>query len=245
MLTHMLTKCLIEKFLKISAFIVAAAFFVVGVFAKGVDAEAAYPEKAARKASPGSKTYFVNPQSGDDKRGNGTKLRPWKTFGPLNRIDLRAGDTVEIVAPGELPATLALTGTGSAKAPITVRFAPGKYDWKPEKLLRRKLHISNTNDAPNEPKAIAIELKGVENIVIEGKDAEFFCRGKMIQLHLEKAKNVKLKNFAFDYRRPTVSEYTVDKVGENYALLAIHPDSNALVLLQWPSWDAQLVCRKI
>ena len=212
-------------FRKFFLFLVSSIIFSAGVLAQDFDISAAYPAKEARKSSPGGKSYFINPKTGDDKRGNGTKLRPWKTFFPLNKINLRAGDSVEILAPGELTASLALTGTGTAKSPITVKFAPGRYDWIPEKMLRRKLYISNTNDVPYGMKAIAIETLGAENLIIEGKDAIFFCRGKMVQIHINESKNIKLKNFAFDYHRPTVSEYTVDKIGDGFALLTVHPDS--------------------
>lgn len=170
-----------------------------------------------------AKTYFIDPQRGDDG-ASGAKDAPWKTFVPLNKRTLGAGDRVT-VSPGELTASLAPQVRGTAKEPVVIKFRPGRYDWQREGLVKRKLAISNTNDCPDEEKAIAMELVGAKHLRIEGAGAQFFCRGKMIEVHLEEAKHVVLKGFAFDYERPTVSEYTATEVGDKYALIRIHKDS--------------------
>lgn len=172
-----------------------------------------------------SRTYCISPADGNDE-GDGSKTSPWKTFAPLNKLVLSPGDRVEILSPGALTETLAPQGGGSATQPITISFAPGRYDWFPERLLTRKLAISNTNDVPQGDKAIAMEMNGVQHLRVEGKDAQFFARGKMVNVHLDHARNVTFSGMSFDYHRPTVSEYTVEEVGDNHAILSIHKDSS-------------------
>ena len=174
--------------------------------------------------SPGNTLYCIDPVRGNDA-AKGTREAPWKSFQPLDRLRLAAGDRVEVLRPGSLTATLNPKGGGTRKNPVVIRFAPGRYDWLPDGLLRRKLMISNVNDDPEGEKAIAMELCQVRHMHIEGPRAVFFCRGKMMQVHLEKAVNVRLAGFAFDYARPTVSEYAVEKVGSGEAVLKVHPDS--------------------
>jgi hypothetical protein len=168
--------------------------------------------------------YYINPVSGDDS-ADGGRRGPWRGFAPLNKITLEPGDRVEIVEAGELHDTLAPAGAGTAQDPVVIRFAPGRYDWFPKKLLTRKLAISNTNEDPDGDKAVAMELRQVAWFRIEGEGAIFYCRGKMMQIHIERSKDVLLTGFAFDYQRPTVSEYTVESLGSKDAVLAMHPDS--------------------
>ncbi|MDR2462876.1 MAG: hypothetical protein LBD30_03750, partial [Verrucomicrobiales bacterium] len=175
-----------------------------------------------------SAVYYIDPAEGDDSN-SGVRGSPWRGFAPLEKITLSAGDRVEIARAGELRDTLALTGTGSAQMPVVVRFAPGRYDWFPEKLLARKLAISNANDDPNGEKAIAMELKNLAWVRIEGEGAVFFCRGKMMQVHLENARDIVLSGFGFDYQRPTVSECKVESLSASDAVLAVHSDSTYVV----------------
>ena len=41
----------------------------------------------------------------------------------------------------------------------SVRFAPGRYDFFPADAIKLKLHISNSNDDPYTPKAVAMLFK--------------------------------------------------------------------------------------
>lgn len=168
-------------------------------------------------------TLYVDPVNGNDA-ADGSKESPWKSFAPLNSRPLQGGDEV-VVSPGELTASLAPQGNGTAEKPVVVTFLPGRYDWQPNGLVHRKLAISNTNDRPDALKAIAMELAGVQHYRIEGKGAEFFCRGKMIEIHLECCEDIAFNGFSYDYVRPTVSEYRAAEVTDEYAELEIHPDS--------------------
>ena len=178
-----------------------------------------------RTPSPGNKTYVISPNKGNDE-SSGTAQSPWKTFAPLNKLILAPGDRVEITSAGNLTESLSLSGGGTDKKPVIVKFAPGKYDWMPDKLLRRKLQISNTNDASTEDKAIAMDMENVKNLRIEGTGALFLCRGKMMTVHLKNSRNVVLSGIGFDYKRPTLSEYTAEEVHDKNAIISIHKDSD-------------------
>ena len=105
-----------------------------------------YLSKEHRVMSPGSTTYYIDPADGKDTHSGLKKEKAWRTFGHINRLTLAAGDQVKIIAPGAFDQTLMITGSGNKKAPIEIHFAPGRYDFFPSNALRRKYHISNTND---------------------------------------------------------------------------------------------------
>lgn len=167
--------------------------------------------------------WCIDPVRGDDAAA-GTEAAPWKSFEPLNRRTLHAGDRV-VVYPGVLTASLAPKIEGSPAAPVRIEFRKGVYQWMPAGLVHRKLAISNTNDRPEEEKAIAMHWVGAEHLRVSGEGALFFCRGKMVQIHMEQCRDIRFSGFAFDYARPTVSECKAVEVAADHALLAVHPDS--------------------
>lgn len=170
-----------------------------------------------------AQVWSIDPMKGDDAAA-GTEQAPWKSFEPLNKLTLRAGDRV-IVHPGTLTASLAPKVEGSAENPVRIEFRKGVYQWQREGLVMKKLAISNTNDRPDEDKAIAMDWMEAEHLRVSGKGALFICRGKMVQIHLERCRDIRFSGFAFDYARPTVSEYKAVEVTPDYAVLEIHPDS--------------------
>lgn len=169
-------------------------------------------------------TYYIHPEKGNDA-SPGVKDKPWKSFAPMNKKQLSPGDRVEIVAAGTLTESLKPSGQGSAQEPIVIHFAPGRYDWQREGLVTHKLSISNTNDDTKGDKAVAMDISGVSHLRIEGKGADFFCRGKMIQVFMDKSRDIVISDIAFDYHRPTMSEFTVVSLADNHAIIRIHPDS--------------------
>jgi hypothetical protein len=193
---------------------------------KTVLAEEAYPAKEMRAASPGKTTYYVNPVSGSDSNSGLRKNKPWKSFTHLNRLNLAAGDRVEILAPGSFDQTLMITGSGTKEAPITIRYAPGRYDIFPENILRRQYHISNTNDDAHGQKALGILFDGAKHVRVTGPGARLVFRAKMIMVCVDGSEDIGISDLSFDYHRPTVSELrVVDKVGDDEVIVEIHKDS--------------------
>ena len=182
------------------------------------------PAAADRPTSPGGITYHIDPTSGDDANSGRTKDRPWKTFHPVNRLTLAPGDHIE-VHPGRFDHSLSLTGSGTAGKPVTVHFTPGRYDFDPLHAHREAYQISNTNADPDGLKAVGLHLKQAKHLRISGPGAVIHARGKMIHVCIDACEDITLDGLAFDYHRPTVSEFTVTATGDDFAELVVHKDS--------------------
>jgi hypothetical protein len=177
------------------------------------------------KISPGHTTYFINPATGDDENSGLKENRAWRTFSHINQLELAPGDRVEITSPGSFDQTFILRGEGTAGEPVEVQFAAGRYDFFTGNITRKKYNISNTNAQPDSLKAIGILLEGAKHFNISGAGAEIICRGKMIEVCIDSCENISVSGLHFDYHRPTVSEFQVVAVGEDYVDLQIHKDS--------------------
>ena len=184
-----------------------------------------YPARENRIISHGNTTYFIDPINGSDDNSGLKKESAWRTFVNLNRLFLSAGDRVEILAPASFEHTLFLMGEGASSSPVNIRFSPGKYYFSPAKTFKQKYHISNTNDAPQEEKALGILLQKAKYFNIEGPQAEIIYRGKMMELCLDGCENIKISGLSFDYLHPTVSEFKVAAAADDYADLQVHKDS--------------------
>ena len=112
----------------------------------------------------------------------------------------------------------------------------GRYDMFPRHAYREAYQISNTNADPEGQKAVALLFRDAEHVRVSGKGAVFMHRGKMMEVCIDQSREVQIEGLAFDYHRPTVSEYRVEKVGEGFADLVIHKDSKFEVrdgVLHW------------
>ncbi len=188
------------------------------------EADSNDPPAIDRTASPGGLTYHIDPVHGDDAHSGRAKDHAWKTFHPLNRLALASGDRVE-VNPGRFDHSLSVSGNGTAEKPIEVCFAPGRYDFDPIHARREAYHISNTNADPTGLKAVGLHLKDARHVRVTGPGAVLYARGKMMHVCIDACENITLEGLAFDYQRPTVSEFTVMAVGDDSVDLAVHKDS--------------------
>ena len=192
-----------------------------------------------RHHSPGKTAYYINPQSGNDQnKGTNTKTA-WKTFKPVNALMLSAGDQVNIVAPGDFHESLILTARGSSAAPVSIRFAPGIYNFYPDGAFKKQFHISNTNDTPYALKAIALYINNSQFVNIKAPGAKIVLRGKMIETCIDHSQNITISGISYDYRRPTVSELLVTNTGSNFADLKIHPDSKYSIKDSLLTWEGE------
>lgn len=171
-------------------------------------------------------TYYIDPNVGGDDHCGTSGDAPWRTFARLAETKLSPGDRVEVLSPGAFDHSLVLTGEGTAEAPITVHFASGRYDFFPTHAHREVFNISNCNDDVANPKAIGIYFKNARHISLCGQGATLVFRGKMIELCVDHSEAITVSGLRFDYHRPTVSEFAVSAVGENWADITVHPDSH-------------------
>lgn len=184
-----------------------------------------YPALKDRQVSPGNTTYYIDPAKGNDRNSGILPGQAWKTFLPVNQLQLSPGDIVEVLAPGAFHESLVLKGAGNDAQPVKVKFAPGRYDLFPDAALKRALHISNTNDKPAELKAIALMFDSCNFVQVAAKEAAFVMHGKMIETFVNKSQNITLDGCSYDYQRPTVSEFKVTGSGADYVDVKVHPDS--------------------
>jgi hypothetical protein len=184
-----------------------------------------YPPAAQREVSPGHTTYYVDPKAGDDSHSGLRADQAWRSFKLVNRRLFAPGDRIEVMVPGTFNETFMPMGAGTTEAPVEIRLAPGRYDFFPTNALKLKLHISNDNDDPYTPKAIALLFKETRHFRINGPNTDIYVHGKMIETMFDHAEDVTLSGLSFDYHRPTVSEFTVLAVNSEQAEVQVHRDS--------------------
>ncbi len=171
-----------------------------------------YVPKEARIISEENAEYYIDPVKGNDKNVGTNRNEPWKTFRNINHLILTKGNKIEILSGGEFRESLFIIGEGTKDSPIIVSFAPGRYDFFSANAYKQKFHISNTNDAPDSLKSIAIYFLDSKNININAVDANIIFRGKTIETCLNNCENISINGFNFDYHRPTVSELKITNV---------------------------------
>ncbi|HWZ02317.1 MAG TPA: right-handed parallel beta-helix repeat-containing protein, partial [Mucilaginibacter sp.] len=198
-----------------------------------------YPSTANRKHSPPNTTYYIDPQKGNDKN-TGTAIKsPWRTFERANQLIFSAGDKLMIVAPGAFHQSLVMMANGNRASPVSVSFAPGRYDFYPDSAYKTRFDISNTNDTPLALKAIALYFVNSKYVKLNARKAKIILRGKMIETCINKCENVSVNGISFDYERPTVSELKVINVGEHYADLQVHRDSKYSIKDSVLTWEGE------
>jgi hypothetical protein len=186
---------------------------------------ATYPAEAERRMSKGHCTYYIDPVKGNDAHAGTHRTGAWKTFMPVNRLILSAGDKVEIIAPGTFNESLVVTARGKSTAHVRIRFAPGEYHFYREQVFKTKLNISNTNDTPDSLKAIALCIKASSFTDVEGSGAKLVMHGKMIETFIDHSEYIDIHGLTYDYHRSTVSEIKVLETGPDFADLEVNPHS--------------------
>lgn len=183
--------------------------------------------------------YYIDPNTGNDRNAGTTKQQPWKTFERVNALQLAPGDVVEVLAPGTFHQSLIVKGGGDRHTPAIIKFAPGRYDMFPDGAVKKQLHITNTNDRPYDPKAIALFFDSCQFVTVEAKGATMVMRGKMIEAFVDHSHVISIHGLSFDYHRPTVSELTVTEVRNNFADVTIHAESKFSIKDSVLTWEGE------
>ncbi len=200
---------------------------------------AIYPSFGNRKHSPGKTTYYIDPEKGDDKNIGTSFKSSWRTFNRANQLIFSAGDRLMIVAPGKFHQSLVMMAVGNKASPVTVSFAPGRYDFYPDSSYKTRFDISNTNDTPLALKAIALYLVNSKYIRLNALGVKIVLRGKMIETCIDKCENISIHGISFDYERPTVSELKVINVSTHYADLQVNQDSKFSIKDSVLTWEGE------
>lgn len=112
--------------------------------------------------------------------------------------------------------------------PVTIKLHPGVYDFSRSESLEKLYYVSNTtseSENPNPVKHIALLLKDLKNVTLDGCGSTLLMTGEMTSFVVDNCKNIVLKNFNIDNSNPTQTECTVKKVGEDYLIVEVHPTS--------------------
>ena len=99
---------------------------------------------------------------------------------------------------------------------VPLEFPRGEYHIYKDKALKREYHTSNTNSIENPVKTIGLLIEGHSNLTIDGQDSLFMMHGNMMALAVVHSENVVLRDFAWDFAVPTVTEMTVTASGTGY-----------------------------
>ena len=183
-----------------------------------------YPPAGDRVKSPGKTAYFVDPVDGDDARSGLARDQAWRTFRPVNARVFAPGDAIEVLRGGSFLETLMPTGAGTEESPVSIHFSSGRYDFFPADALKLKLHISNTDDDPYTPKVVAVLFREARHFRVSGERTDFYFHGKMIEMMFDHAQDITFTGLTLDYHRPLVSEFTVQEVGTNFAIVRVQAD---------------------
>ncbi len=98
----------------------------------------------------------------------------------------------------------ALEATGGKNAVIS--FPKGRYDFWQDF---------------SKPQTTAMELKNLENIIIEGNGSDFVFHGRMKVLHIENCTNFTARNFTTDWERPYITQGEFVRITPEYVDLRI------------------------
>lgn len=96
---------------------------------------------------------------------------------------------------------------------VTLRFAPGEYQFHESKCLSRKYFISNHDQTDS--KRVAIAIENWDNVTIEADSVEFTFHGTLIPIAVVNSANVTLKGFSVDFATPHISQATIIANDEN------------------------------
>jgi len=132
--------------------------------------------------------------------------------------DVQSADVFEFKAPTQAGEDAA-SGVRAAleqcrsKGIHRLAFAPGRYDFWPDRAQEKYLFVSNNDEGL---KRIAFPLTGFEGMEIDGRGASFVFHGYIVPFLVENSRNVAIKNLSIDFARTFHSEGKV---------LAVTPDS--------------------
>lgn len=95
---------------------------------------------------------------------------------------------------------------------VTLRFAPGRYDFYPEGSAERQYYISN-HDQDN-PKRVGLAIEQWDNLTIDGAEgADFIFHGRMLPVAVVDSRRVTLRGISIDFATPHITQVTIAENG--------------------------------
>lgn len=165
------------------------------------------------RISPGNALYTVDPAKGED-------------MGKIDAIRLAPGDRV-VIKPGVYHESLVLHAVGTRERPVVVEFSPGRVELRADRAIRRCYFVSNSADAPLEPRPIGILLKDCRHVQLTGgKAAEIVYGDRMTYFINDHSQDITWSGLSFDMVRPTVSEFRVLDSAPGWSVIQIAEGSS-------------------
>lgn len=141
-------------------------------------------------------------------------------LGLLAIAGLRAEKVYDAASYGIVPNTgadvaglvelmLAQVKAEAAGKAVTIRFAPGKYDFYPESAAHREYYISNHDQ--HKDRAVGIAIEGFTGLTLDGCGADFIFHGRMLPLSVVGTEECTLCNFSIDFATPHIAQAEVVK----------------------------------
>ncbi len=124
----------------------------------------------------------------------------------VSRYGIRP-DTGRDMAPRMRQMLDKLRGRQAEGGTLVLQFAPGRYDFYPEKAATRQYYISNHDQ--DTPKRVAIALEGWKGVTLDGGGAQFVCHGRMLPIALLRSEGCVLKNFSIDFENPHIAQVRI------------------------------------
>ena len=141
-------------------------------------------------------------------------------LGLLAIAGLRAEKVYDAASYGIVPNTgadvaglveqmLAQVKAEAAGKAVTIRFAPGIYDFYPESAAHREYYISNHDQ--HKDRAVGIAIEGFHGLTLDGSGADFVFHGRMLPLSVVGTEECTLRNFSIDFATPHIAQAEVVK----------------------------------
>ena len=113
-------------------------------------------------------------------------------------------------------------------SPVTLKLDLGVWNIPREDAIVRKYYVSNTtseSENPDPSKHIALLLRGLRNVTIDGSGSTIMLDGEMSAFIIDSCQNITLRNLTIDNAHPTQTEMTVEADGKDYMICRTHATS--------------------
>lgn len=100
---------------------------------------------------------------------------------------------------------------------VVISFPKGRYDFWPT--------ISNSRDV-----TVGLDLRNLNNLVIEGNDSEFIFHGRMQVARIDSCENIIMRNFSVDWDRPYISQAIIKDVTDDFLDVSIDREQYPFII---------------
>lgn len=90
---------------------------------------------------------------------------------------------------------------------ITLKFKKGSYDFHAADAAACERYVSNHDQ--DQPKRVAIDLQGWQDLTFDGSGSAFVFHGRLIPLSVADSKNCTFRNFSIDFANPQIAQVEI------------------------------------